>query len=294
MWKSSVLEIVGLVGLLGIVGGCVPAHPYSMKDEGEKVLVDVLRPDDVRPHASGGAERAVPPVVMAAAVPVTADYMTKKTAPALDEDSIEHTATYSGSKAASKFYAEEKTGSSVQFAGVRITRSIMDDGKVQPAAILTFFVDTQELPTNGQLQLVGDSVRLNFAKVKVADRRWYMPWTLFTDVRDRIDADVNIVIEGHWIDDKDVSHTEDVADLMFGLRDLKLGDITNISAVRSEWFPLLPRSKKPRLGTGTYVVKVKVMEYDDYGKYIKEVADVVSTNRVDWVSMIKKSFTPSP
>jgi hypothetical protein len=294
MWKSSVGEIAGLVGLVGILVGCVPAHPYSMKDEGEKVSVDVLKPDDVRSHASGGGEKSVPPTVLAVAVPVAANYVIKNTAPALDEDSKEHAATYYGAKAASRFYAEEKTGSSVQLAGLRITRSIINDGKIQTAAILTFLVDTQELPTNGQLQLVGDSALLHFGKLKVEDRKWYIPWTWFKDVRDRIDADVNIVIEGHWIDDKNSSHREDVADLNLRLRDLKLGDTTNISTVRSEWFPLIPRSQKPKLGTGTYVVKVKVTEYDDYGKHIKEVADVVSTNRVDWVNTIKKSFTPNP
>ena len=110
-----------------------------------------------------------------------------------------------------------------------------------------------------------------------------MPWTWLRDVRDRVDADVNIVIERHWIDGKDSSHREDVADLTLRLRDLQLGDTTNIAAVRSEW-----------LGTGSYVVKVKVTEYADYGKHIRDVADVVSTSRADWVNTIKESVTPGP
>ncbi|MGZ9189453.1 MAG: hypothetical protein ACXW39_05290 [Nitrospira sp.] len=57
---------------------------------------------------------------------------------------------------------------------------------------------------------------------------------------------------------------------------------------------MIPRSKKPKLGTGAYVVKVKVTEYDDYGKLVNEVSDEVSTNRADWMNTIKKSFTPSP
>lgn len=156
--------------------------------------------------------------------------------------------------------------------GMRITRSIVHDGKPQTAAILTFTVDAQELAFNGQLQLAGDSALVHFGKVKVKveDRKWSIPWTWRMKVRDRIDADVNIVIEGHWMDDNDVSHREDVTDLHLRLRDLKLGDTTNISTVRSEWFPLIPRSKKPRLGTETYVVKVRVREYDDYGKLVTE------------------------
>lgn len=117
--------------------------------------------------------------------------------------------------------------------------------------------------------------------------------TWFTKVRDRIDADVNIVLEGHWVDDNDVSHREDVADLHVHLSDLKLGETTNISTARSEWFPLIPRSKKPRLGTGTYVVKVKVTEYDDFGKLVTEVSDEILTNKVDWVQKIRTLLKPS-
>ena len=87
----------------------------------------------------------VAPVIAAGVVPVAVQYVVKATTPVLNEDTIEHTATYSGAKAASKFYADEKTGISVQFGGVRITRSIVNDGKIQTAAILTFAVDAQEL-----------------------------------------------------------------------------------------------------------------------------------------------------
>jgi hypothetical protein len=293
MGTSSVLEIAGIVALIGLLAGCVPAHPYSMQVDSEKVVVDVLKPDEVRVSGAGGG-KLVAPVVAAGAVPVAAHYVVKAAAPVFTEDSLEHTATYSGTKAGSRFYTDDKTGTSVQFGGVRIARSIVNDGKIQTAAILTFAVDAQELPSNGQLQLVGDSALVHFGKVKVEDRKWYIPWTWLKKVRDRIDADVNIVIEGHWIDDNDVSHREDLADLHLRLSDLKLGDTTNISTVRSEWFPLIPRSKKPKLGTGTYVVKVKVTEYDDYGKLVNEVSDEVSTNKADWAKKIKQSLMPSP
>ena len=293
MGTSSVLEIAGIVGLIGLLAGCVPAHPYSMQVDGERVMVDVLKPDEVRASGAGGG-KLVAPVIAAGAVPVAAHYVVKAATPVFNEDSLQHTATYSGTKAGSRFYAGEKTGTSVQFGGVKITRSIVNEGKPQTAAILTFAVDAQELPTNGQLQLVGDSALVHFGKVKVEDRKWYLPWTWFKKVRDRIDADVTIVIEGHWTDDNDVSHREDVADLRLHLRDLKLGDTTNISTIRSEWFPLLPRSKKPKLGTGTHVVKAKVVEYDDYGKLVTDVSDEVSTNKAEWVKKIKTILTPSP
>ncbi len=36
-----------------------------------------------------------------------------------------------------------------------------------------------------------------------------------------------------------------------------------------------------------YVVKVRVTEYDDYGKLVREVSDDVSINRSGWAKMIK-------
>lgn len=285
-------EVIRLVGMIGLLAGCVPAHPYSMQVDGERVVVDVLKPDELKSLGTG-ERKLVAPVITAATVPVSAHHMIKSTTPVFNEDTLEHTATYSGTKAASKFYGDDKPATSVQFGGVKITRSIVNDGKPQPAVILTFLVDAQELPTNGQLQLVGDSALVHFGKVKVEDRKWYIPWTWFTKVRDRIDADVNIVLEGHWVDDNDVSHREDVADLHVHLSDLKLGETTNISTARTEWFPLIPRSKKPRLGTGTYVVKVKVTEYDDYGKLVTEFSDEVLTNKTDWTHKIKTLFKPN-
>jgi hypothetical protein len=292
MVKSSGGELAGIVGLIGLLVGSVPAHPYSMQLDGERVVVEVLKPDEARGSGVGGG-KAMAPMIAAGAVPASTHYAVKATTPVFNEDTIEHTATYSGARAGSKFYADDKPGTSVQFGGVRITRAIVNDGKAQTAATLTFGVDAQELASNGQLQLVGDSALVHFGKVKVEDKKWYIPWTWLKKVRDRIDADVNVVLEGHWMDDNDVSHREDVADLHLSLRDLKLGDTTNISNVRSEWFPLIPRSKKPKLGTGIYVVKIRVTEHDDYGKLVTEVSDEVSTNKTDWTHKIKPLLKPN-
>lgn len=293
MCKTVGIEMVSIVGMIGLLAGCVPAHPYSMKADGEKVVVDVLKPDEVR---TGGADGGtlIAPIMVVGTVPVAAHYAVKTTRPVFNEDRLEHAATYRGIRAGSRFYSDDRAGTSVQFGGVRITRSIVSDGQPLTAAILTFAVDAQELSTNGQLQLVGDSAFVHYGKVKVEDRKWYIPWTWFKTVRDRIDADVNIVLEAHWVDDNDVSHRADVADLHVHLNDLKLGDTTNIAAVRSEWFPPIPRSKKPKLGTGTYVVKAMVTEYDDYGKLVTEVSDEVLTNRADWMTKVKHVLTPSP
>ncbi len=45
MCTSKGGEIAGIVKLIGLLAGCVPAHPYSMQVDGEKVVVDVLKPD---------------------------------------------------------------------------------------------------------------------------------------------------------------------------------------------------------------------------------------------------------
>lgn len=285
-------QMAGIVGITGLVAGCVPAHPYSMRVDGETVVVEVLKPDELRVTGVGGG-KPVAPVVSAGAVPVAAQSLITTTRPVFDEDRLEHTATYSATKAGSKFYADDKEGLSVQFGGVRVTRSIVNDGKPQTASVLTFSVDAQELSTNGQLQLVGDSAFVHFGKVKVEDRKWYLPWTWFKTVRDRIDADVHLVLEGHWVDDSDISHRADVADLHVHLRDLKLGEATDISTARSEWFPLIPRSKKPKPGTGAYVLKVTVTEYDEYGKLVTEVSDEVSSNWAGWLTKVKNSLSPS-
>jgi hypothetical protein len=49
-------------------------------------------------------------VIEAGATPVAAHYVVKSTRPVLNEDRLEHTATYGGTKAAGKFYADDKAG----------------------------------------------------------------------------------------------------------------------------------------------------------------------------------------
>jgi hypothetical protein len=52
--------------------------------------------------------------------------------------------------------------------------------------------------------------------------------------------------------------------------------------VRSQWFPAVPVSRSAdgkRFGTGNYVVKVVVREYDDFGKKVKVVGEKLESNR---------------
>ncbi len=102
---------------------------------------------------------------------------------------------------------------------------------------------------------------------------------------------MNVTIEAQWIDDQKKGHSEIVANLDLPIRGIVFGKnvSTSFSATPSAWFAPIPKTPG---GNGTYVVKAKVTEYDDFGKRVKKLSEYVESNRESWVSKIKSSLTP--
>lgn len=274
-----------------VISGCeslIPSHPHSFKIEGEKISIDVIKSQ--KQEGEDAKEFAAP--IAAVVIPLVADYAVKKIAAGLEDESKKYTAVYTGMKPESGFYESGGPTPTVKFGGLRITRSVPINSAQVPAAEFKFKVDGSQYNTNRQLQLVGETAQVDYAKAKVADTRWYLPWTWLDSTQDSVDVDMNITIEGHWLDEKDTPHQEEIANLNLPLRAIKLATATDISKIKSEWFPLLPRTKltATTFGTGTYVIKVKVTEYDDFGKRVKTLAEFVTANKDTLLNKLKDSL----
>ena len=135
---------------------------------------------------------------------------------------------------------------------------------------------------------------------------------------------VSIALESQWIDEAGTSHSQTVANLDIPLRGVKLrGPVQDVSTIPFEasstpsaWFAPIPRtittntsanaqrplakegvepaeaSKPSKFGNGTFVVKVKVTEYDDFGKRVKKLAEYVESNREGLVGKVKTYLGP--
>ena len=270
------------------MAGCetfIPKHNNSLVFEDESVVVKVLKADE-RPPEPFTSPQAIP-AIAAIVIPIVADLAIKKVGSELDAESRRYTADYAGFVADHSFY--DKNGM-INFTGVDIRRKIKNEDAI---SILLTVKRSQPDPSkadpNGMLQLAAGQIMLKNTKAKIADNVWYYPWTW--DNKAEIDLDVNVTIEAQWIDEQKKGHSEIVANLDLPMRGIRFGmnNEGSFSATPSAWFAPIPKTSG---GNGTYVVKVKVSEYDDFGKRVKKLSEYVESNRESWVSKIKSSLTP--
>lgn len=112
--------------------------------------------------------------------------------------------------------------------------------------------------------------------------------------KETFDADVEINVDAIWLDAKQKMHTENIAGLSVTLRGIKLpvdaGESSEVpsshfSALSSQWFPRIPRSTLDDAplpsGSGTYVLRVKVREFDDFGDRINQIKPLLESQRTN-------------
>lgn len=306
--SQGLMKQFSLLVLILALSGCetfLPAHDKSFKVDQESVFVKIesvltKRQDKTcEPGKAGKKEAAVAALV----IPLLADYAIKNVAQELAKDSERYTAEYGGTTTSAEFYQSADCNPDVNFKQVVIRREITLDGKETIASEIFLDVVGDELEKNGHLQLVAKTPPLlNYSKAKVLGTRWYLPWTWFGISHETVDMDVNVIIEAQWLDENAVSHNEAVANLIIPLRKVPFGKpSTNKQAyqhVPSTWFAPIPRSilslkgdKGKQYGTGTYVVKVKVTEFDDFGKRVKKLSNYIESNRAGWVTKVKDAVT---
>lgn len=269
--------------------GCetfIPRHDHSLVLEDESVVVKVLKANEpVDQHFT--SPQAVP-AMAAMVIPILADLAIKKVGSELDAESKRYTADYAGFVAEKGFY----DNGNINFTGVDIRRKIKDKDAISILLTVQRSLadpDPKKPDPNGMLQLVAHEIQLTDAKTKIADSVWYYPWTWGNKAK--IDMDVNVTIEAQWIDDQKKGHSEIVANLDLPIRGIAFGKnvSTSFSSTPSAWFAPIPKGPT---GNGTYVVKAKVTEYDDFGKRVKKLSEYIESNRESWVSKIKSSLTP--
>jgi hypothetical protein len=306
-----VIRSVLLGWICALSAGCsalIPAHPLSYQLRNEEVSISFrhLKGDHpgeelttrcaAQESQEKSHEKFAPLAIAAVAAPYVAEFAIKKVAASLKDEAARYVADYSGLGADDKFYACESAWASLNLDGMSIERTVDD----KPAFKLDLAVQRSLDAT--AFRLIPLTAELSLAKAKVADVRSYLPWTwsTFRTHRGKIDIDVDLTIEALWTDANKEIHNTAIASLTLPLRKLPLGGrwAPNVpGSLGTGWFQAIPRSPLWRdnktneqlYGLGTYVVKVKVREYDDYGKQVTRVADYVESNREAWVKQVRTS-----
>ena len=159
---------VGMASLLGCET-FMPAHPYSDQSDEERVIVQVTKRE--------ASERPAGDPLIAAVVPLVADYAIRKVGQELEAESKRYTADYAGFVSDSGFYPDESATPTPVFAGIEVRRLIKSANDPNAVALYLKLGMTSSGGGNNQYRLSAQNVVLSYAKAKVPDQRWYLPWS---------------------------------------------------------------------------------------------------------------------
>jgi len=285
--------------------GCaavLPAHPRSQKVQDERVELQldfyvnrpsVVASDCPEVSAKKEEEKAFPAVLAAAAIPIVADFTIKTVVSELDKEAARYTGDYQAFVSDDKFYQCRGPGAPINLKRVKLERRI----GAEKALVLT--LDVEPSLDQTAFRLVPVTAELYYSKAKVLQTRWWLPWTWGVDKREAIDLDVNFTIEALWTDSDNAIHRAVLGELPIPLRGVPLAGPEKVRqfSTASGWFPAVPRSrpsdgKGESFGTGTYTIRATVREYDDAGKRVKALSEVVEKNRESTVTKISDSLAP--
>lgn len=228
----------------------------------------------------------------------------------IDESKKKYVAEYTGGIHNENFYASNsKSGmldpEGIQFKGFIFERKFTDKKK-EPLNAVKIAVSLDEtkmedLYFNARFYLKLDSVMIDYAKVKLNDKKWYIPWTWFIKKQTTFNLDMEITILANWLDETGSIHS----DVPFGKFILPLRNIPVDpgSEARKAYFEklkntpiagssyIIPRSvtyctdkkgkSEPCFGRGNFNITVKVKESSKEGfvtKIIHENSDDLLKN----------------
>ena len=177
----------------------------------------------------------------------------------------------------------------IKFRGFTVERTVnLEDGR-EIAFSACFSVDKSkwaDIYSQSKFYLKCDSIKIDYTKVKMNDKKWYLPWTLFMKRQEAVNMDIDIDLNANWIDDNGVIHKQET----FGrfhmpIRDFMVGgsDTTYKDKPLSGYCYLFPRSATFCLdqrgnwescyGQGDFDILVKVTESSKNNKLNKLIYD---------------------
>lgn len=177
----------------------------------------------------------------------------------------------------------------IKFRGFQIQRTIsLEDGR-ELAFSASFSIDESkwaDIYTQSKFYLKCDSLRIDYAKVKMNDKKWYLPWTLFIKKQENINMDIDIDMNANWIDANGGIHkAETFGKFHLPIRDYQVGttSTTYSGEELSGYCYLIPRSAafcldnrnqwNPCFGQGDFDILVKVTESSKNNKLNKLIYD---------------------
>jgi len=134
-------------------------------------------------------------------------YITKGVIKFINTEKKKYVASYNQKMVDLYFYDQLSTESAfdpigMQFTGFKLIRTIQDrSGNTDTAIYASFILDTSnpyEIINNSFFRLKVQDLRINYAKAKVASKKWYIP-SFFLKNPDKLNMDIEITIRSSWV-----------------------------------------------------------------------------------------------
>ncbi|MCB9245260.1 MAG: hypothetical protein H6606_02420 [Flavobacteriales bacterium] len=210
--RTSVYNVILLVLVAGL-SSCMSYH-YSNRHEGEQTGMTILNFEEPI-ELEDIVARNNPDAVSRGFA--STDLLIQGTSLAIegvkhliDESQKKYHAEYKGGLSNVKFYDNNSQvgmldPEGISFKGFTFQRTVKDEQTDREVAVFAkFSIDESKLEDvyfNSKFYLKIDSLWIDYAKVKVNDSRWFMPWTWFYKKEKVFHLDFNIDIHTNWIDE---------------------------------------------------------------------------------------------
>lgn len=144
-----------------------------------------------------------------------------------------YTASYEQSLTDLAFYDQISTENAfdpvgMQFNGFTVLRMVKTGRNTMDTAFYAVFEpdmsNPYEIINNSFFRLKIKEIKVDYAKAKVASKRWYLPWSWFGKKKnDKLNLDMDIVFRSSWVtEDGHFNDNVEVGHFLFTLRDVPI------------------------------------------------------------------------
>ncbi|AFL83251.1 hypothetical protein Belba_0594 [Belliella baltica DSM 15883] len=291
----------------------IPRSNKTSGDRLESIIIERSKPLDLSklPAQEVRSRGLVTATILGKGLPLAIDGIKAL----IKRDQNKYTVSYKQLKSNMFFYSKPSSLGSldpqdIQFEGVEVKRYYTPKNKNETMAMRMVFSIAEDeaslynLINNSLFQLQLEELELNYAKAKIPDAKWYLPWTLIYKNDDKLNLDVNISIFGSWITEQGIIYNNQKLGMaMLNLRDVPLEDPEKLKNFINEhlgknldgYFYLVPRSAgsymsaenkiEKGFGQGIFAVEVNVTE-SGKKKFINEII----YNNIDALDQIPKAI----
>lgn len=208
-----------IVGLILLVDSCT-SYKYSNKSKDEAVVLAAIHFDEALTlkkvvNMNNPESDASRGLISTDLLIQGANLAIQGVSHLIKESQKSYTAEYIGGLNNENFYATNSgkgmmDPEGIQFKGFVFERTIKEKkGQPEVAVKAWFSLDQSKLQDvyfNSKFYLKLDSVSVKYAKVKINEKKWYLPWTLFLKTPKTFNLDFEIAVLSSWIDQSGLIH----------------------------------------------------------------------------------------